>query len=161
MNVVIMGVAGSGKTTVGVALAAALSWRYLEGDTFHSEANRQKMAAGNALNDDDRWPWLDALVDELNASGGPAVLSCSALKSIYRDRLRTSDVQLRVVWLSGTQELIAARLAARRDHYMPPSLLASQLAALEPPEAAENAIVVDIDQTTEMIVAAIISALQI
>ena len=91
MNLIVMGVSGVGKTTVGMALAKTLGWHYIEGDAFHSAENRRKMASGIALTDDDRWPWLDTLVDELNACDGPAVLACSALKVRYRDRLRRSN----------------------------------------------------------------------
>lgn len=161
MNLILMGVAGCGKTTVGLALAKALGRRYIEGDAFHSDANRKKMSAGQALNDEDRWPWLDTLAAQLNDAEGQAVLSCSALKRRYRERLQRSTLPLRIVWLNGERELIATRLGARQGHYMPASLLASQFDALEPPTAVENVIVIDIDQSTEMIVEAIISNLRL
>jgi gluconokinase len=143
MIVVLMGVCGSGKTKVGRALAASLGWPFYDADTFHPPANIAKMAAGIALTDEDRWPWLDRIADELArvlASGGHAVLACSALKQVYRDRLaRVGDV--RFVYLKGDMETIAARLAKRKHEYMPASLLPSQFAALEEPA---NAIVIDI-----------------
>jgi gluconokinase len=145
-NLVVMGVSGVGKTTIGCAVAQLLGWQYVEGDDFHSAANRHKMTAGVALTDDDRWPWLDALVTELNARGGQTVLSCSALKLRYRDRLRRSDIPLRFVWLSGSESLISERLRERQDHYMPSSLLRSQLDALEPPLPEEQALNIDVAQ---------------
>jgi gluconokinase len=141
---VVMGVTGCGKTVVGQALAAALGWPFLDGDDFHPPANVEKMRAGIPLTDDDRWPWLDRLVDELRAAcgrEGHAILGCSALRQVYRDRLkRAGDV--RFVHLAGDRATIAARLAARQHRYMPPALLDSQIATLEPPQ---DALVVDVD----------------
>jgi gluconokinase len=141
--VVLMGVCGSGKTKVGGALAASLGWPFYDADAFHPPANVAKMAAGTALTDEDRWPWLDRIADEpalVLARGEHAVLACSALKQVYRDRLaRVGDV--RFVYLKGDMETIAARLAKRKHEYMPASLLPSQFAALEEPA---NAIVIDI-----------------
>jgi gluconokinase len=138
-----MGVCGSGKTAVGEALAGALGWPFFDADDFHPPANVAKMAAGQPLDDADRWPWLDRLAEEMRAilaRGGHAVLACSALKRAYRDRLqRAGDV--RIVYLKGDEATIAARLAARRHKYMPASLLPSQFAALEEPG---DALVVDI-----------------
>lgn len=138
-----MGVCGCGKTAVGRALAEAMHWPFFDADDFHPPANVVKMAAGTPLSDDDRWPWLDRLATEMgaiDAGGGHAVLACSALRQPYRDRLaRAGDV--RFVFLDGDRETIEPRLAARVGHYMPPSLLASQLAILERPT---DAIVVDI-----------------
>ena len=151
MNLVIMGVSGVGKTTVGLALAKALGWQYIEGDAFHSDANRRKMASGVALDDDDRWPWLDALVSELDTRADPVVLGCSALKLRYRERLRRSQNPLRFVWLRGSEALIGARLSERKGHYMPSSLLRSQLDALEPPLVTEQVLVIDVDQTAEVL----------
>ena len=143
MIVVVMGVSGCGKTTVGRALAEALGWPFLDADDFHPPANVEKMRAGTPLTDDDRWPWLDRLAAEMSAidaRGGGAVLGCSALKEAYRTRLaRAGDVRL--VHLKGDRATIASRLAARAGHYMPPTLLASQFATLEEPA---DAIVVDI-----------------
>jgi gluconokinase len=136
--VVVMGVCGCGKTTVGEGLAGALGWPFFDGDDFHPPENVAKMAAGVPLNDDDRWPWLDRIAAHLRGilgRGGHAVLACSALKQAYRDRLaRAGDV--RFVHLAGDYDTIAARLASRSHRYMPASLLASQFAALEPPTDA-------------------------
>jgi gluconokinase len=161
LSLVVMGVSGVGKTTLGSALAQALGWQYLEGDDFHSVANRRKMASGVALSDDDRWPWLDALVRELNAHGGQSVLSCSALKARYRDRLRSCDPALRFVWLRGSESLIGERLSGRQGHYMPSSLLRSQLEALEPPLPAEQALEIDVEQPACELIAGIVDALRL
>ena len=138
MILVLMGVCGCGKTTVGEALAAELDWPFFDADDFHPAANVAKMAAGHPLDDSDRWPWLDRIADEMRqilARGGHAVLACSALKEAYRARLaRAGDV--RIVYLKGDQAIIAERLAARQHKYMPASLLPSQFAALEEPSRA-------------------------
>jgi gluconokinase len=158
--VVVMGVSGSGKTVVGQALAAELGWPFFDADDFHPEANVAKMAAGTPLTDDDRWPWLDRLAAEMaviDKRGGNAVLACSALRQVYRERIsRAGDV--RYVHLAGDHDTIAARLAARTHHYMPPSLLASQLATLEAPA---DAIVSDVRDTVAVQVAKIRTALNI
>ncbi len=143
MILVVMGVSGSGKSTVGQALATARGWRFLDADDFHPPANVEKMAAGLPLVDADRWPWLDRIADELRAvlaGGGHAVLACSALREAYRERLRRAG-DVRFVFLQGDQATIAARIAQRSHKYMPPSLLPSQFATLEPPD---DAFVVDI-----------------
>ncbi len=133
---VIMGVSGCGKSSFGRALAVRLGWPFQEGDDLHPPANVAKMSAGCPLDDDDRAPWLDAVrrwaADRLSA-GVSGVITCSALKRDYRDRLRAAGAGLRFVYLEGGPELIASRLAARPGHFMPASLLASQFAALEPP----------------------------
>lgn len=131
MIVLVMGVAGCGKSSVGARLAEALGWRFIEGDSFHSPANIAKMAGGTPLTDEDRWPWLDTLAAELKRQPD-AVLACSALKQAYRDRLAAD----RVVWLRGDKALIAKRLGRRRNHFMPATLLDSQFATLEPPQGA-------------------------
>ena len=140
-----MGVCGCGKTTVGEALAQAIGCRFLDADDFHPPANVEKMASGVPLTDDDRWPWLDRIAEELGqilAEGEHAVLACSALKEAYRQRLkRAGDV--RIVYLQGDEATIAARLADRQHKYMPPMLLPSQFATLEVPT---DALVVDIRQ---------------
>lgn len=161
LNLVVMGVSGVGKSTVGIALAAALGWRYIEGDEFHPQVNRDKMASGAALDDDDRWPWLDTLVDELNTTSGPAVLGCSALKLRYRDRLRCAQAPLRFVWLRGDESLVSERLNQRQGHYMPSSLLRSQFEALETPLAAERVLEVDVRQPVQALVATITSQLDL
>jgi gluconokinase len=143
MIIVLMGVCGAGKTKVGKALAASLDWPFHDADTFHPPENKAKMAAGVPLTDDDRWPWLDAIAQEMHSvldRGGHAVLACSALKQAYRDRLaRAGDV--RFVYLKGDVERIAPRVAKRRHEYMPASLLTSQFATLEEPA---DALVIDI-----------------
>lgn len=158
MIVVIMGVSGSGKSTVGAALAAALDWPLIDADDLHPPDNVAKMAAGIALTDDDRWPWLDHVVDEIRraeASAGNVVLACSALKQAYRDRLRRAG-DVRFVHLRGDVERIAARLATRRHRYMPAALLGSQFATLEAPG---DAIDIDIDASIDAQVRTIIEAL--
>jgi gluconokinase len=143
---VVMGVAGTGKSKVAATLTERLGWDLGEGDDLHPAANVAKMTNGQPLTDDDRWPWLDkvaAWIDDHVSSGHPGVMTCSALKKAYRDRLRGPGVAF--VHLHGTRELLAARMADRRDHYMPGSLLDSQLEALQPLEADENGIVVDLD----------------
>jgi len=138
MIVVLMGVSGSGKTTVGRALAAALGWPFHDADAFHSPANIAKMASGQPLTDEDRWPWLDRMADAMRdilARGEHAVFACSALREAYRERLRRAG-DVRFVHLSGDYDTIAARLRLRRHEYMPSSLLASQFATLEIPEDA-------------------------
>jgi len=152
MRYVVMGVAGSGKTTVGSLLAARLGVPFADGDAFHSPANLARMAAGNPLTDDDRAPWLDAIAAWLD-SHERCVVACSALRRAYRDRLRRPDVLF--VYLHGSRELLASRIAARSAHFFPPRLLASQLADLEPPGPDENAITVSIELSPEEIVEAI------
>ncbi|OWK30426.1 gluconokinase [Sphingomonas dokdonensis] len=142
--IVIMGVSGSGKSTLGTALARALDCRFLEGDAFHSAAAVEKMQAGQPLDDDDRWPWLDRLGDALAETverDDAAVAACSALRRRYRERLaeRTAG-KIRFILLDGDPVLLKGRLRDRRDHFMPPRLLASQIATLEPPGADEQAI---------------------
>jgi gluconokinase len=157
--VLVMGVCGSGKTTVGQALARELGWRFLDADDFHPEANVAKMARGVALIDDDRWPWFDRVVAEmrrLSAMGQHAVVACSALKQAYRDRLAGGG-EVHVVYLKGDAATIEPRLTQRKGHFMPASLLPSQFAALEEPRAA---IVVDIAQPIEAQVAEIARALR-
>ncbi len=142
MIVVVMGVTGCGKTTVGGALGEHLGWPFLDADDFHPDENVAKMASGTPLTDEDRWPWLDRVADVLRASeakGESVVLACSALKAAYRDRLAAAG-DVRFVHLRGDQSVIAARLAVRQHKYMPASLLASQYATLEAPRDA-----VDVD----------------
>lgn len=158
MIVVVMGVSGCGKSTVGAALANALQWSFLDADDFHPPQNVAKMAAGTPLTDDDRWPWLDRTVKALQdatATSRNAVLACSALRTSYRERLmRAGDV--RFVHLRGDQPTIAQRLAQRQHRYMPAALLASQFATLEEPV---DAIDIAVDQPVAAQVEAIIAAL--
>lgn len=144
---VIMGVSGCGKSTIGAALAASFAVPFLEGDAFHPADNVSKMASGIPLDDDDRAGWLQALAAEITQAqrdGRGLVLSCSALKRRYRDLLREADPQLRFVHLAGPRELIADRMHQRPDHYMPPSLLDSQLRILEPLQPDEGGLTLDI-----------------
>jgi gluconokinase len=159
---VIMGVSGSGKTTVGKALARKLGWAFQEGDDLHPAANIAKMKSGIPLTDDDRAPWLtkiEAWISGELRQGRSGVIACSALKRAYRDQIVTGRPNVRLVFLKGSQDLIATRLAHRRGHFMPPALLASQFAALEAPAEGEHAIIVDIDQPLEGLVAKIAAQL--
>ncbi len=160
--IVVMGVSGAGKTRLGRALADALGWDFADADDHHPPANIAKMRAGQALDDADRAPWLAALraeIDRRRALGRPLVLACSALKASYRETLRAAaPLRTRFVHLDGPAELIAARLSTRSGHYMPPGLLGSQLAALEPPA---DALRIDISLTTEGQVGRIRSALRL
>ena len=157
-RVLIMGVSGCGKSSVGAGLAARLGLNYRDGDDLHPPENVAKMRAGMPLTDADRWPWLDRVGQVLLAEA-PVIVGCSALKRAYRDRIRTAaGGPVTFVHLAGSQEVIAARMALRQGHYMPLSLLDSQFAALEPP-AAEEAITVSIDQPLEAIVADILRQL--
>jgi gluconokinase len=152
----IMGVAGSGKTTIARALAERLGWAYQEGDALHPPANVAKMSAGTPLTDSDRWPWLHAIaaiIDAWRAEGRSGIITCSALKRAYRDILIGPRPDVRLVFLAGTKPLIAARMAARTGHFMPPTLLDSQLATLEPPGPDEDPIVIDIASPPEAIAA--------
>jgi gluconokinase len=153
-------VTGSGKTTVARALAAALGWRFLDADDFHPQANVRKMAAGTPLTDDDRWPWLGRLRDEMRAareSGESVVLACSALKQSYRELLSEAG-DVRYVFLDGSREVIERRIAARTHKYMPAALLQSQLDTLERPVDALN---VDVALTPEGQVASIREGLRL
>ncbi len=137
--IVVMGVSGSGKSTTGHALATALGWSFTDADDLHPPANLAKMAAGTPLTDADRAPWLDAVRERIAtalATDAPAIIACSALKQAYRDHLFVNRQRMRLVYLRGSRELLAARLAARAGHFMPASLLDSQLAALEEPADA-------------------------
>ncbi len=131
-----MGVAGTGKTCFGQALASKLGMPYIEADDYHSDANKRKMAAGIALTDDDRWPWLEALADAVVNRDTLCVFSCSALRQQYRDVLARRLPNMTVIHLTGTPRLIEQRLTGRVDHFMPSSQLQDQLATLEPPAAA-------------------------
>jgi gluconokinase len=153
--IIVMGVAGSGKTTIGEKLAQRLGWPYEDGDKFHPKANVEKMSAGHPLTDEDRWPWLRAIaeeIDKVGAQGGHVVIACSALKRAYRDVLVHGRNDVRIVYLDGTQELIARRLKARKGHFMPATLLESQFKTLQPPGADEHPVTVSIDASVEAIV---------
>jgi len=155
MVVVLMGVAGAGKTTVGQALAQALGWRFVDADDLHPPANRAKMVRGEPLDDADRAPWLLRLADDIRGwlhDGRDVVLAASALKARYREQLAVDPAQVRFVYLTGSPALLAERLQRRTGHFLPPSLLASQLADLEPPE---DALTVDVTPPPEALVATI------
>ncbi len=158
-----MGVSGSGKSAVGVALAHQLGMDWIDGDDLHSEAAVAKMHAGIALDDADRWPWLDRIGARLATaatSAEGAVIACSALKRAYRDRIRSGAPDVRFVFLHGDRALIAGRLAGRRGHYMPPSLLRSQFDALEMPGPGETDVrAVEIDAPVASVVQRSVDAL--
>ncbi|MEU8841517.1 gluconokinase [Streptomyces roseus] len=158
---VVMGVAGTGKTTVGRLLAAELGLPYVEGDAFHPAANVAKMSAGIPLDDADRWPWLDAIAAWLRArpAGQGAVLASSALKRAYRDRLRGAAPDAVFVHLAGDRPLIERRMAERTGHFMPATLLDSQFAALEPLQEDEPGVVVDVSGSPEEITERALAAL--
>jgi gluconokinase len=149
---VVMGVSGSGKSTVAKALAQALHWPFEEGDDLHPAANVAKMRAGHPLTDEDRKPWLGAIgrwIDGQATTGEPGVITCSALRRAYRDQLRQGRPQVKLVFLEGSKGLIEDRLAHRQGHFMPPSLLDSQFEALEEPGPDEPVIKVNIDEPVE------------
>ena len=157
---VVMGVAGSGKSTIGPALATALGIPFVEGDEYHPAENVRRMALGIPLTDDDRLPWLRALatrIREAKLAGTGLVIACSALKRSYRDILRAEAPELRFIFLKGDRALVGARLAGRRGHFMPASLLDSQFATLEEPTPDENAWVCDVSQATQDIVDALVA----
>ncbi|WP_431240162.1 gluconokinase [Mycolicibacterium aichiense] len=149
---VVMGVSGSGKSTVGAALAQRLRVPFADADDFHPSANIAKMTAGQALNDDDRYPWLEAIGGWLVGHPGGGVMSCSALKRKYRDQLRQQCPDVKFLHLSGSAEVIARRQASRPGHFMPASLLASQFETLEPLDPDEDGITIDVDQNIDSIV---------
>ena len=155
MIVLLMGVSGAGKTTLGEKLAQQLGWRFVDADDYHPPENVAKMAAGIPLQDSDRWPWLDRLNAELKAQQD-AVLACSALKESYRRRLAQGVEDLRTVYLKGDQRLIGERLQTRPHRYMPASLLKSQFDTLEPPRSA---LVVDVSGSVEQTLAKILALL--
>lgn len=161
MLIVLMGVAGSGKTTIGTLLGQRLGIPFYDGDDFHPPENRAKMAAGQPLTDDDRRPWLErihAQLREQERNGASAIVACSALKQQYRDILAEGLTSLRFVYLRGTPALIAERMRARQGHFMPPALLDSQFATLEEPR---DATVVEVDAGPEEVFARIIGALSL
>lgn len=146
VTILVMGVSGSGKTTIGLALSEMLSVEFFDADDFHLPESIAKMTKGIPLTDDDRQPWLDrisTLLRDRNDAGLSSIVACSALKRRYRDRLLASLPGTRLIYLNADRELLATRLAERTDHFMPPALLDSQYAALEEPAEDENAIVAD------------------
>ena len=155
MIIIVMGVSGAGKTTVGRLLSEDLSWPFFEGDDFHPPANVAKMSEGIPLTDEDRWPWLDSLrklISGLVTEGQDAVIACSALKQAYRDRLQQGDKEIVFAYLKGDYEMITNRLAVRQDHFMNPDLLVGQLSTLEEPQMV---LTVGIDRDPSEIVRAV------
>jgi gluconokinase len=150
--IVVMGVSGSGKSTVSAALAQRLRVPFADADDFHPPANIAKMASGQALNDDDRYPWLDAIGQWLTEHPDGGVMSCSALKRKYRDQLRRHCADVDFLYLSGSPEVIGRRQASRPGHFMPASLLASQFSTLEPLEPDERGVTVDVDQNIDSVI---------
>ena len=160
---VVMGVSGVGKTTLAKALAERLGWVFKEGDDLHPAANIAKMKAGHPLDDADRWPWLDSIgdwIDERLAEGQSGVITCSALKRAYRDRLDARRPQVRFVFMKLDEQAVAERVAGRKGHFMPPSLLASQFADLEPPGPDEPVIVVDSAQPIPAQIDAVVARIE-
>jgi gluconokinase len=151
-TIVVMGVAGCGKSTVAKLVAERLGWPMAEGDDFHSPQNRSKMASGTPLTDADRKPWLEAIRDWLDRTPGNAVVTCSALRRSYRDILRTARGRVRFLHLHGTPAVLGARISGRTGHFMPSALLVSQLETLEPLEPDEDGTVVDVARSPEEIV---------
>lgn len=161
--IVVMGVAGSGKSTIAAELARRLGWRFAEGDSFHPAANVEKMREGVPLTDVDRWPWLDAIaawVRQTRASGARCVVACSALKRAYRERIADGRADVRFVYLKGTYDLVSTRMASRTGHYMPLALLRSQYETLEEPGSDENPLVIPIERPPEELATRILEALE-
>jgi carbohydrate kinase (thermoresistant glucokinase family) len=160
---IIMGVSGVGKTTIAGALSRKLGWPLRDGDEFHPPANIAKMQAGRPLDDADRRPWLEAIagwIDGRRNSGAPGIVTCSALKRRYRKIILGDRDRVRLIFLKGEEALIRARLDKRKGHFMPPTLLPSQLAALEEPQADEGPITVCVEQSPEAICALVLAALR-
>ncbi|MEP9362016.1 gluconokinase [Nocardioides sp. CN2-186] len=149
---VVMGVSGSGKSTVGAALAQRLRVPFEDADDLHPSANIAKMSRGEPLNDEDRFPWLAIVGEWLAVHEDGGVMSCSALKRKYRDQIRHHAAHVRFLFLEGSRDVIAARQAARPGHFMPPSLMTSQFATLEPLEPDEDGVVIEVDQSVDQIV---------
>ena len=158
--VVVMGVCGSGKTSVGEQLGARLGVPFRDADEFHPPANIAKMSSGVPLDDNDRWPWLDAIGAAIRDTTGGVVIACSALKRVYRERIKMAAGRpVTFVYLEGSRAILAARLGGRRGHFMPPSLLDSQLAILEPPGPDEGAITVSVELPLDGVVEAVLTEL--
>lgn len=160
-TILVMGVSGCGKTTVGELLAAKLNCSFLEGDSYHPQANIDKMHNGEPLDDEDRWPWLERISDDIarwNSDGIDGVVSCSALKKSYRDLLRQGDEALKIIYLAGSYDLLHERLSARNNHFMPAKLLDSQFDALEDPRSEPGVYVANVANLPGEIVASFLAA---
>ncbi len=160
-RIVVMGVSGCGKTTLGAALADRIGAAFIDGDSLHSPENVAKMTRGAPLTDEDRWPWLETIGRCLGGAAGPIVIASSALRRRYRDRItKAAGASVLFIHLAGDIHLIGARMRARKDHYMPPSLLRSQFDALETPGPDENAFAVGIDGSPDEVLAAVFRRLE-
>lgn len=162
--IIVMGVASSGKTSLGERLAERLGWPFRDADSFHPPDNVAKMAGGTPLNDDDRKPWLAAIaawIDDLRNSGGNGIVTCSALKRRYRDVIIGDRPDVALVYLKGSRELIGQRMAARQHHFMPPALLDSQFAALEEPSTDERPLVMPVELARDEIERRVLAELRL
>ncbi|SFD35058.1 gluconokinase/6-phosphogluconolactonase [Bosea sp. CRIB-10] len=162
--IVVMGVASSGKTSLGERLAERLGWPFRDADSFHPPANVAKMSSGTPLTDEDRRPWLAAIaawIDDLRATGKNGIVTCSALKKAYREVIVGDRPDVALVYLKGSRELIGQRMAARQHHFMPPALLDSQFATLQEPGADENPLVVQVEASKEAIVEQVVRELRL
>mgnify|MGYP003593391853 CR=1 FL=1 len=162
--IVVMGVASSGKTSLGERLAERLGWPFRDADSFHPPENVAKMSSGTPLTDEDRKPWLAAIaawIDDLRTNGGNGIVTCSALKRAYREVIVGDRPDVTLVYLRGSRELIGQRMAARQHHFMPPALLDSQFATLEEPGADEKPLVVQVEASKEAIVAQVVRELRL
>jgi len=162
--IVVMGVASSGKTSLGERLAERLGWAFRDADSFHPPENVAKMSSGTPPTDEDRKPWLAAIaawIDDLRTNGGNGIVTCSALKRAYREVIVGDRPDVTLVYLRGSRELIGQRMAARQHHFMPPALLDSQFATLEEPGADEKPLVVQVEASKEAIVAQVVRELRL
>ena len=163
-QVVVMGVAGVGKTTVAKGLSRLTGWTFAEGDAFHPEANLDKMSSGHPLTDEDRWPWLRLIGEWMSReieAGRSGIVTCSALRRAYRDLLRQGRPEVVFCHLAAEEDLVANRIGSRQDHFMPPSLLHSQYDTLEPLEPGEPGVVVSVDGSAAEVLARAVAALQL